>query len=208
MKTENIADREADDRYAEKMARKKAIRDRIMRSKTVEKGLLIVYTGTGKGKSTAAFGMVMRALGHGLRVGVVQFVKGRWITGERSVLEQFPDLCRVEVMGEGFSWETQDLQRDAHAARSAWAVACKMIQDPDYHLILLDELHIVMRQNHLQHDEVMTMFAHRRPSRTHIITTGRNAPPELIEAADLVTEMRSLKHPFRAGMKAQPGIEY
>jgi cob(I)alamin adenosyltransferase len=173
----------------------------------VEKGLLVVHTGKGKGKSTAAFGMVMRCLGHGLRVGVVQFVKGRWETGERGLLERFPELVTIKTMGMGFTWETQDRARDVAAARAAWDQAKALMADPAYHLILLDELNIVLRYDYLPISEIVTALTARRPG-LHVVVTGRNAKPELIEAADLVTEMTMVKHPFRSGVKAQAGIEF
>jgi len=172
-----------------------------------EKGLIIVHTGAGKGKSTAAFGMVLRCLGHGMRVGVVQFVKGAWGTGERTVLARFPDLVTCRAMGEGFTWDTQDRARDIAAARAAWEVATQMIADPSYRLVLLDELNIVLRYGYLPVAEVMAELK-AKPRDLHIVVTGRNAPAELVEAADLVTEMTLVKHPFRAGVKAQPGIEF
>ena len=194
-------------RANEKAAKRKAVRAKMMATKTIEKGLLIVHTGTGKGKSTAAFGLVMRALGHGLRVGVVQFVKGRWQTGERAVLDRFPDLVTIRTMGEGFTWETQDRARDIRAARAAWDEAKQMLADPAYRLIVLDELNIVLRYDYLPIAEVVAALAARPPD-LHVVVTGRNAKPELIEIADLVTEMTLVKHPFRAGVKAQAGIEY
>jgi cob(I)alamin adenosyltransferase len=190
-----------------KMARIKAAKDRLYAGKTVEKGLLIVHTGTGKGKSTAAWGLVMRSLGHGLKVGVVQFVKGRRETGERAFLKRFPDLVRVEVMGEGFTWETQDRERDLAAARAALAAAASMLADPDLHLVVLDELNIVLRYKTLDLADVLRVLASRRPG-LHAVVTGRNAPQELVDAADLVTEMRLVKHPFRAGVKGQLGVEF
>ena len=203
---------ELDARHAEKMRKKKAARDKILATKTIEKGLLIVHTGKGKGKSTAAFGLVMRALGRGFPIGIVQFVKGKWETGERAVLEKFPDLVTMRTMGEGFTWDTQDRQRDIDAARQAWNVAKEMIEasrgpDPAYKMILLDELNIVLRYDYLDIDEVVDVLASRPPD-LHVIVTGRNAKEPLIEAADLVTEMTMVKHPFRAGVKAQPGIEF
>jgi cob(I)alamin adenosyltransferase len=194
-------------RHAEKMRKKKAARDKILATKTIEKGLLIVHTGKGKGKSTAAFGMVFRALGHGFRVGVVQFVKGIWQTGERVVLDKFPDQVTVKAMGEGFTWETQDRVRDIAAARQAWEQAKEMIADPSYRMVLLDELNIVLRYDYLPLDEVVEVLK-RRPPDTHVIVTGRNAKDEIIEIADLVTEMEFVKHPFRSGVKAQAGIEF
>ncbi|MCB9946406.1 MAG: cob(I)yrinic acid a,c-diamide adenosyltransferase [Rhodospirillaceae bacterium] len=198
---------ELDRRHAEKMAKKKAARDKIIATKTIEKGLLIVHTGKGKGKSTAAFGMVCRAIGHGMRVGIVQFVKGRWETGERAVLDKFPELVSLHTMGEGFTWETQDRQRDIAAARAAWERAKALIADPAYRLVLLDELNIVLRYGYLPLDEVVEALAARAPM-THVIVTGRNAAEALLEAADLVTEMTMVKHPFRSGVKAQAGIEF
>jgi cob(I)alamin adenosyltransferase len=194
-------------RHAEKMAKRKAARAKILATKTQERGLLIVHTGTGKGKSTAAFGMVMRAIGHGMRVGVVQFVKGAWQTGERAVLARFPDLVTCRAMGEGFTWETQDRARDIAAARAAWDMAKAMIADPAYRLVLLDELNIVLRYDYLPLDEVLAVLR-GKPRDLHVIVTGRNAKSELIELADLVTEMTLVKHPFRAGVKAQAGIEF
>jgi cob(I)alamin adenosyltransferase len=189
------------------MAKKKAARAKILATKTEEKGLLIVHTGTGKGKSTAAFGMVLRCLGHGMRVGVVQFVKGAWGTGERSVLERFPNLVTMKAMGEGFTWETQDRARDLAAARAAWEAAKAMIADPTYRMVLLDELNIVQRYDYLPLEEVVATLQ-AKPRDLHVVVTGRNAKPELIEIADLVTEMTLVKHPFRSGVKAQPGIEF
>ena len=194
-------------RHAEKMRKKKAARDKIIATKTIEKGLLIVYTGKGKGKSTAAFGMVFRAIGHGFRVGVVQFVKGIWQTGERVILDKFPDLVTVKAMGEGFTWETQDRARDIAAARQAWEQGKAMIADPSYRMVLLDELNIVLRYDYLPLDEVVQVLASRPPEK-HVIVTGRNAKDEIIEIADLVTEMEFVKHPFRSGVKAQAGIEF
>ncbi|MEZ5934586.1 MAG: cob(I)yrinic acid a,c-diamide adenosyltransferase [Alphaproteobacteria bacterium] len=201
------ADTDINQAHREKMAKIKAVKDRIYASKTKEKGLLIVHTGTGKGKSTAAFGLVMRTLGHGKKVGVVQFVKGRRETGERQMLERFRDQVTVKVMGEGFTWETQDRERDIEAAKAAWDEAVKMMADPDLHLLLLDELNIVLRKDYLAIDDVVDGLLAKRPD-LHVVVTGRNAKPELIEAADLVTEMTLVKHPFRDGVKAQLGIEY
>ena len=201
------SEEEINRRANEKSARRKAVRDRMMAEKTVEKGLLIVHTGKGKGKSTAAFGMVLRALGHGFRVGIVQFIKGRWDTGERAMLERFPDLVTVKALGEGFTWETQDRARDIAAAEAAWAAAEAMIADPTYRLVLLDELNIALRYDYLPIETVVAKLAQRRPG-LHVIVTGRNARDELIAAADLVTEMTLIKHPFRDGVKAQPGIEF
>ena len=193
--------------HREKMARRQAARRKVLATKTEERGLLIVHTGAGKGKSTAAFGMVLRCIGHGMRVGVVQFVKGAWGTGERTVLARFPDLVTCRAMGEGFTWDTQDRARDIAAARAAWDVAKAMIADPSYRLGLLDELNIVLRYDSLPLDEVLAVLR-EKPRDLHLVVTGRNAPAELVEMADLVTEMTLVKHPFRAGVKAQPGIEF
>ena len=207
MSDDTIGDQELNRRHAEKAARRKAVRARILATKTEERGLLIVHTGTGKGKSTAAFGMVLRCLGHGMRVGIVQFVKGAWQTGERAVLARFPELVTMRAMGEGFTWETQDRARDIAAARAAWAAAKAMLADPAYRLVLLDELNIVLRYDYLPiADVVDTLKA--KPRDLHVVVTGRNAKPELVEIADLVTEMTLVKHPFRAGVKAQAGIEF
>jgi cob(I)alamin adenosyltransferase len=194
-------------RHAEKMAKRKAARAKILATKTEERGLVIVHTGTGKGKSTAAFGMVMRCLGHGMRVGVVQFIKGAWDTGERHVLDRFPDLVTCRAMGEGFTWDTQDRARDIAAARAAWEQAKAMIADGAYRLVLLDELNIVLRYDYLGIAEVVETLK-AKPRDLHVIVTGRNAKPELVEIADLVTEMTMVKHPFRSGVKAQAGIEF
>jgi cob(I)alamin adenosyltransferase len=200
----------SDDDFAranEKAAKKKAAREKMLAGKTIEKGLLIVHTGKGKGKSTAAFGLVMRALGHGMRVGIVQFVKGKWETGERSVLDRYSDLVTIRAMGEGFTWDTQDRERDIAAAEKAWEASKEMISSGDYDLVVLDELNIVLRYETLPLDEVVT-FLGNRPEMLHVVVTGRNAKDELIEAADLVTEMTQVKHPFRSGVKAQKGIEF
>ena len=207
MSGERQSEEELNRRHAEKAALRKAVRQRILATKTEERGLVIVHTGTGKGKSTAAFGMVLRCLGHGMRVGVVQFVKGAWATGERTVLQRFPDLVTMKAMGEGFTWETQDRARDIAAARAAWEAAKAMIADPGFKLVLLDELNIVLRYDYLPIAEVVATLA-SKPRDLHVIVTGRNAKPELIEIADLVTEMKLVKHPFRAGVKAQAGIEF
>ena len=193
--------------HRERMARRQAARRKVLATKTEEKGLLIVHTGAGKGKSTAAFGMVLRCLGHGMRVGIVQFVKGAWQTGERTVLARFPELVTCRAMGEGFTWDTQDRARDIAAARAAWEAAQAMLADPSYRLVLLDELNIVLRYGYLPVGEVVAELR-AKPRDLHVVITGRNAPAELIDAADLVTEMALVKHPFRAGVKAQPGIEF
>ncbi len=194
-------------RHAEKMAKKKAVRDRIVAGKTEERGLLVVHTGKGKGKTTAAMGMAMRCVGHGMKVGIVQFVKGVWDTGERRVLAAFPDLCVMRAMGEGFTWDTQDLQRDVHAARKAFEMAKEMIADSSFRMVILDEMNIVLRYGYLPIEEVLQVLRDK-PHDLHVVITGRNAKEELIEAADLVTEMTQVKHPFRSGVKAQPGVEF
>lgn len=194
-------------RHAEKMAKKKAARDKILATKTEERGLLIVHTGKGKGKSTAAFGMIFRSIGHGFNVGIVQFVKGSWETGERDVLEKFPDQVSIKAMGDGFTWETQDRARDIESAEAAWEEAKRMIADPDIKMVLLDELNIVLRYDYLPLEDVLTVLK-EKPEDKHVIITGRNAKDELIEIADLVTEMELIKHPFRGGVKAQAGVEF
>jgi cob(I)alamin adenosyltransferase len=206
-KTDLMSEAERDAYHADKMKKKKEARTRMLATKTEERGLLIVHTGKGKGKSTAAFGMVFRALGHGFKTGIVQFVKGAWATGERDVLAKFPDLVTIKAMGEGFTWDTQDRQRDLAAARAAWDEARRMIADPAYRMVLLDELNIVLRYDYLPLDEVLDVLRNK-PRDLHIIVTGRNAKDELIEIADLVTEMTEIKHPFRSGVKAQAGIEF
>jgi cob(I)alamin adenosyltransferase len=206
-KTDLMTEAERDAYHAEKMRKKKEARNRMLATKTEERGLLIVHTGKGKGKSTAAFGMVFRAIGHGFKIGVVQFVKGAWGTGERDVLETFAEQVTIKAMGEGFTWDTQDRQRDLAAARAAWEEAKRMIADPSYRMILLDELNIVLRYDYLPLDEVIDVLR-QKPVDTHVIVTGRNAKDELIEIADLVTEMTEIKHPFRSGVKAQAGIEF
>ena len=199
-------------RANEKSRKRKAARDKMLATKTIEKGLLIVHTGKGKGKSTAAFGLAARAIGNGMKVGIVQFVKGKWQTGERVVLEAFPDLVTVRTMGEGFTWETQDRARDIAAAEAAWDVSKDMIEGargatPAYDMVILDELNIVLRYDYLPLDDVIDVLANRPPD-LHVVVTGRNAKEKLIEIADLVTEMTMVKHPFRAGVKAQKGIEF
>jgi cob(I)alamin adenosyltransferase len=205
--SDELAEEALNQAHREKMARRQAARARVLATKTEERGLLIVHTGAGKGKSTAAFGMVLRCLGHGMRVGIVQFVKGKWGTGEREVLAKFPELVTCRAMGEGFTWDTQDRARDIAAAQAAWQAAREMIADPSYKLVLLDELNIVVRYDYLPLAEVLAVLR-SKPRDLHIVVTGRNATPELIEAADLVTEMTLVKHPFRAGVKAQKGIEF
>lgn len=194
------------ERHKQKMEKRKAFQDKLVEQAPHSKHLLMVYTGKGKGKSTAAFGTILRALGHGYKVGVVQFIKGAWATGEQQALQHFDHLVTYEVGGEGFTWETQDRARDIEKARQTWDVAMRMLQDPSYHLLLLDELNIVLRYDYLPMDEVIAALQARK---MHVIVTGRNAPPALVEAADLVTEMQLIKHPFREqGIKAQAGIEF
>jgi cob(I)alamin adenosyltransferase len=203
----DLSEAELNQRHAEKMAKRKAARAKMLATKTKERGLLIVHTGKGKGKSTAALGLVMRALGHGKRIGIVQFVKGKWTSGERAVLERFPDQVTLKIMGEGFTWDTQDRTRDIASARAAFEAARAMLADPAFDLVVLDELNIVLRYDYLPLDEVRAVLAARRPG-LHVVVTGRNAKPELIEDADLVTEMVEIKHPFRDGVRAQVGIEF
>ncbi|MDH5748837.1 MAG: cob(I)yrinic acid a,c-diamide adenosyltransferase [Rhodospirillales bacterium] len=194
-------------RHNEKMAKKKAARDKILATKTIEKGLIIVHTGKGKGKSTAAMGLAARAIGNGMKVGIVQFVKGVWETGERKVLEAFPDLCVMQAMGEGFTWETQDRARDVAAAEQGWRMAQDMMNDPSFKMVILDELNIVLRYDYIALEGVLKVLQEKRPD-LHVVITGRNAKEELIEAADLVTDMTQVKHPFRSGVKAQVGVEF
>jgi cob(I)alamin adenosyltransferase len=196
-----------DARHNEKMKKKQAAHDKIMANKTQEKGLLIVHTGKGKGKTTAALGMVVRAIGHGMKVGVVQFVKGAMTTGEKTVFDAFPDKVEFKPMGEGFTWNTQDRARDIALSREAWEEVKRMIADPAYQMVLADELNIVLRYDYLPLDEVLAVLA-AKPADKHVIVTGRNAQEALMEAADLVTEMTMIKHPFRSGVKAQAGIEF
>ena len=194
-------------RHRVKMARRKAAQDAEVAGKTIEKGLLIVHTGPGKGKSTAAFGLVLRMVGHGRRAAVVQFVKGAWSTGERRVLERFGDLVAWHTMGEGFTWETQDKARDVAACARAWDSATALMREPDLALLVLDELNIALRYDYLPLEAVLDALRDRRPD-LHVVVTGRNAKPALVEAADLVTEMTLVKHHFAAGVRAQPGIEF
>lgn len=194
-------------RHKEKMSKKKASRDKLMAKKVGEKGLLIVHTGPGKGKSTAAFGMALRCVGHGFGVGIVQFIKGAWDTAERRVLESLGDLLTFKAMGEGFTWETQDRERDIVAAARAWEAAKAMLADADTRMVILDEINVALRYDYLSWDEVALALA-ARPEGQHVVMTGRNALPAVIEAADLVTEMTMVKHPFRDGIKAQPGVEF
>ena len=199
----------ADDaeRHKSKMAKRKAVQDAEVASKTIEKGVLLVHTGPGKGKSTAAFGLALRALGHGWRIGVVQFIKGAWQTGERDALMRFGDQVSWHTMGEGFTWETQDRERDIAAATRAFAKARELMADPTIRLLILDELNIALRYDYLSIDEVVAALRDRR-SDLHVVVTGRNAKPELIAIADGVTDMGAVKHHFTAGIKAQEGIEF
>ncbi len=203
----NMSEEELNARHADKMKKKKAARDKIIATKTREKGLVIVHTGKGKGKSTAAFGMVFRALGNGMKVGVVQFVKGKWGTGERAILEKLGDQVTMTAMGDGFTWETQDRQRDIDAARAAWERAKAMIMDDEHDMVLCDELNIVLRYDYLMVEEIIETLK-AKPEMKHVIITGRNAKELLIDFADLVTDMTMVKHPFRDGVKAQVGIEF
>ena len=196
-------------RHTEKMKKIKAARDRMMESKTEEKGLVIVHTGPGKGKSSSGFGMIMRCIAHGMPCAVVQFIKGNWDTGEKTFLrERFADECQFVVSGEGFTWETQDRERDIAAARAGWEKAKELILNPDIRFVMLDEINIALRYDYLDIDEVVTFLLEEKPAMTHVLLTGRNAKPELIEAADLVTEMALVKHPFKEGIKAQLGVEF
>ena len=204
--TKAVDDKDAE-RHRAKMAKRKSVQDDEVAGKTLEKGLLIVHTGTGKGKSTAAFGLALRMIGRGNRVGIVQFVKGAWHTAERDALEKFGDQVAWYSMGEGFTWETQDLARDVAAAERAWGKTVELMDDPSFSLVILDELNIALRYDYLPLEQVIATLKSRRPD-LHVVVTGRNAKPELIEAADLVTDMTLVKHHFAAGVKAQPGIEF
>ena len=194
-------------RHAEKMKKKQAARAKIMAGKTDRKGLVIVHTGTGKGKTTAALGMICRSLGHGYKVALIQFIKGAMQTAEKVVFDMFPEQMEMRPMGEGFTWNTQDRERDIATARTAWEAARARILDPEWKLVVLDELNIVLRYDYLPVAEVIEVLR-QKPADTHVVITGRNAPQELIDFADLVTEMTMVKHPFRSGIKAQPGIEF
>jgi cob(I)alamin adenosyltransferase len=204
--TKTLNDAEGE-RHRAKMAKRKAVQDAEVAEKKIEKGLLIVHTGAGKGKSTAAFGLALRVLGRGKRIGVVQFIKGAWHSAERDALARFGDQVSWHTMGEGFTWETQDLERDIAAAERAWAKATELMADPTFSLIILDELNIALRYQYLDLSAVVAALSGRR-SDLHVVVTGRNAKPELIAAADLVTEMTMVKHHFAAGVKAQAGIEF
>ncbi|MCC8963565.1 cob(I)yrinic acid a,c-diamide adenosyltransferase [Bradyrhizobium sp. Pear76] len=202
-------DSSLDARHADKMAKKKAARDKIMATKSGEKGLIIVHTGAGKGKSSSAFGMIVRCVAHGFPCAVVQFIKGAWDTGERRLLTgHFGDLCQFHAMGEGFTWETQDRARDIAAAQAGWEKAKQLIADPSLRMVVLDEINIALRYDYLAIADVVDFLTTSKPPMTHVVLTGRNAKEELIEIADLVTEMTLVKHPFRSGIKAQPGVEF
>ncbi|MBY5931794.1 cob(I)yrinic acid a,c-diamide adenosyltransferase [Tateyamaria omphalii] len=198
------------ERHNAKMKKIKAARDKMMETKTGEKGLIIVHTGPGKGKSSSGFGMIMRCIAHGMPCAVVQFIKGNWDTGEKTFLrEKFADECRFFVSGEGFTWETQDRERDIAAAENGWRIAKEQILDPEIQFVLLDEINIALRYDYLDIHEVVDFLMTEKPEMTHVVLTGRNAKPELIEAADLVTEMTLVKHPFKdLGVKAQKGVEF
>ena len=207
--TDNEDTVDQDARHAAKMAKKKAARDRMMATKSGEKGLIIVHTGAGKGKSSSAFGMILRCVAHGFPCAVVQFIKGAWDTGERRLLTgHFGDLCQFYAMGEGFTWETQDRARDIAAARAGWEKAKQLITDEALRMVVLDEINIALRYDYLDIAEVVDFLEHAKPPLTHVVLTGRNAKQELMDAADLVTEMTLVKHPFRSGIKAQPGGEF
>ena len=209
--TDPVATPAPDDlaRHASKMAKKKAARDKIMAGKEGEKGLIIVHTGAGKGKSSSGFGMILRCVAHGMPSAVVQFIKGAWDTRERRLItENFSDLCQFHAMGEGFTWETQDKTRDIAAARAGWEKAKELIRNPEIRMVLLDEINIALRYDYLEIGEVLEFLKAEKTPLTHVVLTGRNAKEELIEAADLVTEMTLIKHPFRSGIKGQPGVEF
>ena len=198
-----------EERHAMKMAKKKAARDKIMATKTDKKGLIIINTGKGKGKSSAAFGMIFRCIAHDMKCGVVQFIKGGMSTGERDlILSNFQMTCEFHTMGEGFTWETQDKSRDTEMALSAWEKAKELIRDDRNKMILLDEINIALRYDYIDINDVVNFLINEKPKNTHVVLTGRNAKDELIEIADLVTEMELIKHPFRSGIKAQIGVEY
>jgi len=198
-----------DDRHAIKMAKKKIARDKIMATKTDQKGLIIVHTGKGKGKSSAAFGMIFRCIAHDMKCAVVQFIKGGMSSGERELIEsKFSDTCEFYAMGEGFTWETQDRGRDVEMAAAAWEKAKDLIRNPDNKMVLLDEINIALRYDYIALQDVIDFLQNEKPEMTHVVLTGRNAKPDLIEIADLVTEMELVKHPFRLGIKAQIGVEF
>ena len=197
------------ERHAMKMAKKKAARDKIMATKTDEKGLIVIHTGKGKGKSSAAFGMIFRHIAHDMQCAVVQFIKGGMSTGERDlILGKFSDICSFHTMGEGFTWETQDRDRDTEMAQAAWEKAKELIRDESNRMVLLDEINIALRYDYIDVNKVVTFLVEEKPAMTHVVMTGRNAKDDLIEIADLVTEMELVKHPFRSGVKAQIGVEF
>ena len=209
--TDTVATPAPDDlaRHASKLAKRKAARDKIMAGKAGEKGLIIVHTGAGKGKSSSGFGMILRCVAHGMPSAVVQFIKGAWDTGERRLITtHFSDLCQFHAMGEGFTWETQDKARDIAAARAGWEKAKELIRNPEIRMVLLDEINIALRYDYLEIGEVLEFLRTEKPPLTHVVLTGRNAKEELIEVADLVTEMTLIKHPFRSGIKGQAGVEF
>lgn len=198
----------SEEQHAAMMKKRKAAQDRIVAAKTVEKGLLIVHTGSGKGKTTAALGMAVRAIGHGMKVGIIQFVKGAMDTGEKAVFDRFPEQVEFRPMGDGFTWDTQNRAADIASARRAWEEVKRMIEDPSYGMVVADELNIVLRYDYLPLDEVLETLS-LKPEMTHVVVTGRNAPDALVAAADLVTDMTLVKHPFREqGVKAQAGVEF
>ena len=208
--TDQTTDPEADaERHAAKMAKKARAREKIMAGKTEERGLVIVHTGKGKGKSSSAFGMIFRCISHGMPCALVQFIKGGMETGERDLITgHFGDLCRFHTMGEGFTWVTQDKTRDTEMAQAGWETAKGLIRKPEIRMVLLDEINIALRYGYLDAGEVIRFLREERPANTHVVLTGRNAAEPLIEMADLVTEMTLVKHPFRAGVKAQAGVEF
>lgn len=202
-----MTDADLNARHADRMKKVQAARARMMATKTVERGLVIVHTGTGKGKTTAALGMVCRMIGHGMKVSIIQFIKGAMETGEQNLFDAFPELVEMRPMGEGFTWDTQDRTRDIAKVREAWEAAKARIMNPEWKMVVCDELNIALRYDYLPVEEVLAVLA-ARPAGTHVVITGRNAPPELMEAADLVTDMQMVKHPFRGGVKAQAGVEF
>lgn len=202
-----MTDIDTEQRHKAKMQKVQAAHRKRVAAATEEKGLVIVHTGPGKGKTTAALGLAVRAMGHGMKVGVIQFIKGAMKTGEKAIFDAFPEQIEFKPMGEGFTWDTQDRARDTEIARIAWDEVKRMLADPAYGLVIADELNIVLRYDYLPTEEVLDAIA-AKPEMTHFVITGRNAPEALIEAADLVTEMTQVKHPFRAGVKAQAGIEF
>ena len=195
------------ERHNARMKKIQAARVKLMADKTVERGLIIVHTGPGKGKTTAALGMALRVIGHGQKVSIIQFIKGAMLTGEAAVFAAFPDQCEMRAMGQGFTWDTQDRARDIAKCREGWEAVKARIADPDWKMVIADELNIVLRYDYLPLEEVLEVLANK-PADTHVVITGRNAPPELIEMADLVTEMTQVKHPFKEGVKAQAGVEF